>query len=72
MNYNELLKKFGVKLKYYRNMKNLTQEQLAEIIESDIRYLSNVECGKRNITFKTLAKLCEALDIDAVSLFDFK
>jgi len=71
MEYNDLLRNFGIKLKYYRIKRNLTQEQLAEIMGSDIRYISNVECGKRNITFKTLSKLSEALNIDIHSLFDF-
>ena len=71
MEYSELLRNFGVRLKYYRNVRNMTQEELAEKVGSDIRYLSNVECGKRNITFKTLYKFCDALNITPVNLFSF-
>ena len=56
MQYEELAKKFGIRLKYYRNMRNLTQEQLSEKIGADVRYISDIERGKRNITFKTLSK----------------
>jgi len=71
MQYEELTKKFGIKLKYYRNMRNLTQEQLSEKIGADVRYISEVERGKRNITFKTLSKFSETLSVDVSSLFNF-
>lgn len=71
MNYEELTKKFGIRLKYYRNMRNLTQEQLSEKIGADVRYISDIERGKRNITFKTLSKFSETLEVEVASLFNF-
>jgi len=71
MNYEDLTKKFGIRLKYYRNMRNLTQEQLSEKIGADVRYISDIERGKRNITFKTLSKFSETLEVDVHSLFNF-
>ena len=72
MDYNDFCKKFGVKLKYYRLMKDLTQEELAEILNVDPHYISDIECGRRNITFKTLFKLSQALNIDIYKIFQFK
>lgn len=71
MSYKDLLKKFGIKLKYYRNMRNLTQEQLSELMGVHVRYISDVERGKRNITFKTIAKFSETLGVEVHFLFNF-
>lgn len=71
MEYIDLAKKFGVKLKYYRNLRNLTQEQLSVSIGADVRYISDIERGKRNITLKTIHRFSEALEIDVKNLFNF-
>lgn len=66
-----LRKNFGNKLKYYRLMRGYTQEKLAEKLGIDAHYISDVECGLRNITFKTLSKLTTALEIEPFKLFVF-
>lgn len=71
MDYKDFNMNFGIKLKYYRLLKKLTQEQLAEKIEVDSHYISDVERGTRNITLKTLFKLSFALDVEAYKLFYF-
>ena len=71
MTYENLCKKFGIKLKYYRLIKKITQEQLAEKLNVDSHYISDIECGRRNITFKTLYKITKALDLDIHKLFIF-
>ncbi len=40
-------KVFGKNVKYYRFLKKLTQEQLAEKIDIDITSISDIECGAR-------------------------
>ena len=73
MSYEAFCKRFGYKLKYYRNYKGLTQEELAEKLEiSDYHYVSKIESGKCNITFKTLFKLSQALDTEPFNFFQFK
>lgn len=71
MSYNELLNKFGVKLKYLRLMNNMTQEELAEKLEVDSHYLSDIECGRRNITMKTIYKIASTLNVSPEKLFNF-
>lgn len=71
MNYIELRKNFGNKLKYYRLKNGYTQERLAEKLGVDAHYISDIECGSRNITFRTLAKLIEALEVEPYKLFSF-
>ena len=58
-------------LKNLREKNNLTQEQLSEKIGADVRYISDIERGKRNITFKTLSKFSETLNVEIASLFNF-
>jgi len=71
MKYDDVAKKFGIRLKYYRNLRNLTQENLSVLLNSDVRYISDVERGKRNITLKTICKFAEVLNTSAHSLFNF-
>ncbi len=71
MDYNKLSKNFGIKLKYYRLQRGYTQEKLAEKLGIDAHYISDIECGSRNITFKTLARLTEALEIDPYKFFTY-
>lgn len=71
MEYNEILKNFGLHIKMARLKKRLSQIQLAELLNSHGRYISDIECGKRNITFKTLHKFATILDIKLSDLFGF-
>ena len=71
MDYKSLSKRFGNRLKYYRLMQGYTQEKLAEKLGVDSHYVSDIECGTRNITFKTLWKLMTALEVEPSKLFTF-
>lgn len=71
MEYKDLCVNFGNKLKYYRLMQGYTQERFAEKLGVDSHYISDIECGTRNITFKTLYKLMSALDVPPYKLFTF-
>ncbi len=61
---------FGKNVKYYRFLKKLTQEQLAEKIDIDITSISDIECGARGVQFETIAKLCNTLEVKVSQLFD--
>lgn len=67
----ELKSNFGKKLAYLRKKRNLSQMHLAEIINSNFNYISQIECGKANITMNMLILLADALDVEAKELFDF-
>ena len=62
---------FGQNLKYLRKEKSLTQEQLSEKINIDIRQYSRIETGKGFPSLSTLEKLCEVLEVEPAYLFDF-
>lgn len=51
--------KIGLLLKKAREHKNLTQEQLAEIIQKKRTYISRVENNGSNLTLKTLYDIVE-------------
>ena len=55
--------------KYFRSLKNLTQEKLSEISGISKDYLSEIERGKKTPSIKRLIKIAEALDIDVYKFF---
>ena len=69
MTYEYLCENVGLKIKFYRQRLHLTQAALAEKIDMDVRYLSDIERGKKNITLKTLYRLATALEINIDELF---
>lgn len=62
-------KSFGEKLKRLRKNKNLTQEQLAEMIGIDSRNLSRIEVGSSFVKAETLSKILKTLDVTTEQLF---
>ncbi len=68
---SEIKIKFGKRLKYLREQKGYTQEQLAEILDMNCRSLSFIECGTNFVTAQTLDKLCHALNVTPKQFFDF-
>ena len=58
-------------IKYYRKLKNMTQEQLAEKADLSVSYIKQIEAGKefKNITFNSFTKIAKALDINVNELF---
>ena len=64
-------KDFGLKLREYRAMKGLTQEQLVAKINIAVPTLSGFENGKAFPSYPVLCKIIEALDTTPESLFTF-
>lgn len=67
-NYKKLL---GSKIKEKRKAKNLTQEQLAELVEIGTPNISYIENGKFYPTVETLEKICKALEVKPFELYMF-
>ncbi len=72
MKEEEIIKKIAFNIKVERMRKNLTQFQLAEMIDVHEKYIGKVESGKQNLTIKTLIKLANALDIKLSKLVDIE
>lgn len=57
------LKSMGRKIKEQRIKKNISQEQLAEIVDVTPSYISNLESGNRSASLKTTLDIVNALDM---------
>ena len=68
---SDLKIKFGSRIKYYRKLRGLTQEQLAEMIDLQLNSLSYVENGKNALSFDKFEKLVSILDIEPYQMFIF-
>jgi transcriptional regulator with XRE-family HTH domain len=51
-------------------MRGLSQEELAEAIQSKGSYIGRLERGEQNVQLQTLVKISEALHISVFALFD--
>lgn len=69
MEYEELCLNIGLKIKFFRQQRRITQAILAEKLNMDVRYLSDIERGKKNITLKTIHKIATILGINPIELF---
>lgn len=72
MNKQELLKRFGKNVKIERIRKDLTQEQLSEILDVNQNYIACIECGRQNMSLGKILELSNALGIDIECLLNFK
>lgn len=61
---------FGDNLREARKAKNLTQESLADDIETTQQYISECERNKSEPTLSFILKLLKALDISFDELLD--
>lgn len=55
----------GRRVQYYRQEKNLSQDELSEIIGCTTTYMSVLERGKSSYTAEKIIKICSALNISA-------
>lgn len=58
----------GIKIQKYRLDNNLTQNQLADLINSSQTYLSEIEAGKHRLFFDTVVAIAQALNISVDKL----
>lgn len=50
-------------LKKFRVQNNMTQEQVAQMINTDTKYISQLECGVCKGSINTLIKLCKVYNV---------
>ena len=61
-------KKLGENLKKIRTEKNITQTALAESLDVDKSFVSNIENGKTNPTLSTISSIAKALSVSTNEL----
>ena len=60
----------GKNIKYYRNQKKMTQEQLAEQVNLSLGFISQVERGVTSMSLDTLVDVCNSLDCSAGDILE--
>lgn len=68
---SKALASFGENVRKKRKAMGWSQEEFASKIERDARSIVAIETGKRNPTFKTIQKICTALDVKSSELLPF-
>ena len=66
----EVQSKIGNRIKELRQIKGISQKNLAYDSDLDRSYIASVESGKRNIAIKNIEKIAVALDISLKSFFE--
>lgn len=62
--------KFGLRVRYLRELNNYSIEHLANISDVDRNYLSDIEKGKRNCSLEIQEKLITALNMTFSEFFN--
>ena len=72
--FREKFRVLGLKIAYYRKLRGLTQEQLAEAIGRSVSFVSQIEANNaadvKGVSLETLFLIAERLDIPASKLFE--
>lgn len=66
MNLQEI---FISNLKKFRKAKNITQEKLAELCETETAYIGQIETNRRFPSINLIEKISTALDVEPYLLF---
>ena len=61
---------FKRNLKYYRKKRGFTQEQLAELVNCNPKYISEIESRNKFPSAETIDALASVLEISAAQLFE--
>lgn len=72
--YREQFRILGLKIAYYRKLRGLTQEQMAEAIGRSLSFVSQIEANNarevKGISLETLFKISSVLEIPVSKLFN--
>ncbi len=71
LNEKDFFTTFGNKVKQFRKQKGWSQLNMALELGIHPNELSNIECGRRNPTLKTVFKIAAALGVEFKELFEF-
>lgn len=68
---DEVYRQIGKKLRQYRLEVGMTQEELAEKIDANSKFVGHVERFERRISLKKLAQISNVLSVPLKNFFDF-
>jgi transcriptional regulator with XRE-family HTH domain len=61
---------FGETVRYFRQLKGMTQEDLSHITKLTRSHISQIECGKFKVQLDTVEVLAQGLRISLFELFE--
>jgi transcriptional regulator with XRE-family HTH domain len=72
--HEEIYKQLALNIAYYRKKKELTQEQLAELVEVSRTHISNIEAIKvdKSLSLDVLFDIADALGVKVADLFEIR
>jgi transcriptional regulator with XRE-family HTH domain len=65
---DKILLRFGKKVRKYRKVLKLSQDELAKAAELDRTYISGIERGLQNPSLKNIARIASVLGVKAKEL----
>ena len=65
----DIIRVFGVNLRYYRQKMGISQERFAEKCKLHRTYISDIECFRRNVSLDAVQKIADGLGIETYKLF---
>lgn len=65
----DIVRVFGSNVRYYRELKGISQEKLAELSGLHRTYISDIERFQRSISLSNVQKIADALEIETYVLF---
>ncbi|OQX77589.1 MAG: transcriptional regulator [Bacteroidetes bacterium 4484_276] len=65
----EIKSKIGTRIKELRDMRNMSQKDLAYSADLDRSYIASVENGQRNISIVNIEKIAIALEVSLNEFF---
>ncbi len=68
----EKYKALGANVFYYRRKRELTQEQLAELLGIERNHVSNVELAKAGVSLDVIFRMADVLEVPVHKLFEFR
>lgn len=62
--YHKIYRIMGLNIAYYRNLRNMSQEQLGDKLNFEQSYVSRIERANVGISMDTLCKIAEILNVE--------
>ncbi len=66
----DITTELGMRIRYYRKEKKITQEQLAEICSLHPTYIGQLERGEKNATIESIYRIAKGLGIPISRLLE--
>lgn len=63
-----LLENFGKRVRFYRRLQKITQEQLGELASVSYKYIGEIERGRKKVSIVVMYRIAKALGVSLCDL----